>query len=95
MLLLQTVAQNLPPLAQSSAYDDPIVREWVWAMILLLIAEALTPSLLHLNHRLEIWRRRKKDREYNEHLVMLSVIAGQGAAEKELKDEVDQSNPTA
>jgi hypothetical protein len=39
-----------------------------------------------------LWRRRKKDREYNEKLVKLAVKEGRLAAEREAKEAVKPSD---
>jgi hypothetical protein len=83
-----------PPLALVPRFTEDDIRLLIWAILGLFVLAVLTPVLLHLNHRLEVWRRSKKDREYNEELIKLAVKEGRRAAEEEAAAEAEQSSPT-
>ena len=63
MFLEQTVVQNLPPLALVPRFTEVDIRLLLWAILGFFFLAALTPVLLHLNHLVEMWKRRKKERE--------------------------------
>ena len=93
MLIMQAVAQILPPLALVPRFTEDDIRLLIWAILGFFFLAALTPVLLHLNHLVEVWKRRRKDREYNEELIERAVEEGRRAAEQEKREEPDQSSP--